>query len=893
MVGVLVSLFAGAPTAHAAIPTSLKATCSVRVPEVGYSYKLCDDGLPPVGGLTPNELGTAAVEVPGKYAATGGDDYTGLPPRAPDAAATPGADSEGNVALDVDIAVPTLPAPVGGYPLLVFMHGCCGGSKFDWRGTSFEGASKHQWHYNSAWFAARGYVVLNYTARGFVNGENNGNHGSTGEMHWDSRRFEMNDFQDLAGQIADDPFFNVNPQKVVVTGGSYGGAFAWMALTDPIWRSPGGKDMKLSAVAPKFGWTDLVDSLVPTGRHFQTPDSLPAFDGSDSLAPIGMPKTSTIAALYEIGKTGNPPGSPHTTFPPEIDDLYTCLNSSDPFEANPACQTAVQSTLPSFIADSSAYYQNDFFAKIATDPAYRIPVANAGTLTDPLFPAVETRRMANRLRATVPGYPIQEYYGDYQHYAQDKAKEWGDICGSNRHVCAFSDYPGGDVNATPNDLRRTGVNTRLSRFLDHYAAPPDNPSEPQPAFDVTASLQICPENASGQAADEPGPTSSASSFEGLSTTTLDVEMSGDQATSSNAEPNPHAATSDPLTNLLTNGGHCPVETTPAGPGVATYDSAPLQTSASMIGAATVAIDYTSTIAGIELNSRLYDVFPDGSAVMVDRGVYRAPGTGGTAVYQLHGNGWRFESGHKIRIEIAQDDDPYVKVSSVASSALLSHVSLEIPVRDVGLSGLGYPRPKGAALLGAPLVPAFRECTAANTAHGPPFARPSCQPPVPESGYLTVGTPDSNGKAANMTGYLRLDVILGSAAVPEDDADVLLRFDVTDVRSKADLSDYTGELEATVDLRMTDKLNGSFETAPATVEDVGFPVVVPCSATAETTIGARCSVSSTIDALVPGTVREGKRSVWDISGVEVFDGGPDGVASTGDNGLFLRRGIFIP
>ena len=60
--------------------------------------------------------------------------------------------------------------------------------------------------------------------------------------------------------------------------------------------------------------------------------------------------------------------------------------------------------------------------------------------------------MSNRIQATVPGYPIQEYYGDYQHFMQNKAKEWGDLCGADHHVCTFADYPGGDVNATPAGL---------------------------------------------------------------------------------------------------------------------------------------------------------------------------------------------------------------------------------------------------------------------------------------------------------------------------------------------------------------------------------------------------------------------------------------------------------
>jgi hypothetical protein len=54
------------------------------------------------------------------------------------------------------------------------------------------------------------------------------------------------------------------------------------------------------------------------------------------------------------------------------------------------------------------------------------------------------------------------------------------------------------------------------------------------------------------------------------------------------------------------------------------------------------------------------------------------------------------------------------------------------------------------------------------------------------------------------------------------------------------------------------------------------------------------VSTTMDAVMPGAVPEGKRSVWQLGQVTVNDGGPDGQAATdGGNTLFAQQGIFIP
>ena len=197
---------------------------------------------------------------------------------------------------------------------------------------------------------------------------------------------------------------------------------------------------------------------------------------------------------------------------------------------------------------------------------------------------------------------------------------------------------------------------------------------------------------------------------------------------------------------------------------------------------------------------------------------------------------------------------------------------------------GYPRPRGATPLFAPLVPAYKSCSAPNSSHGAPLSFPSCNPPEPESQLLTVGTPDSNGKAAKSVGSMLLNVTPG---------DVRITVSLTDVRRQADLDDYTGELEADPILRITDRQSGTAGDEPATVSDFDFPVTVPCAGTADTTVGSNCAITTTADSVLPGTVSEGKRAIWQLGQIQVFDGGPDGLASTDDNTVFARQGIFVP
>ncbi len=207
----------------------------------------------------------------------------------------------------------------------------------------------------------------------------------------------------------------------------------------------------------------------------------------------------------------------------------------------------------------------------------------------------------------------------------------------------------------------------------------------------------------------------------------------------------------------------------------------------------------------------------------------------------------------------------------------------------------YPRPRGATPIRVALVPAYAPCASPNRTHGPALAFGSCNPPAQQSAQLTVGTPDANSRTANSEGHVRFGTVVGDPGTPADEADVTLRVELTDVRRRSDLADYTGQLQASAALRITDRDNAppAGGSPAASVQDGTFAWTVPCAATADTAVGATCSVVTSADAVTPGVIKEGMRAIWQLGQVQVFDGGADGQASTTPNTLFATQGVFVP
>jgi hypothetical protein len=214
---------------------------------------------------------------------------------------------------------------------------------------------------------------------------------------------------------------------------------------------------------------------------------------------------------------------------------------------------------------------------------------------------------------------------------------------------------------------------------------------------------------------------------------------------------------------------------------------------------------------------------------------------------------------------------------------------------------GYPRPKGASPIRVSLVPAYQQCMTSNRTHGGALAYPSCAPPQMASSVLTVGTPDANGFGTNFSGSVRYAVRVGDPTTEANEADVNLSVSLTDIRNNPSGSDYVGRVLTTADLRMTDQNNGAETPSPATVQSFRYEFPVDCVASVSTAVGSSCTLSTTADALVPATVVEGKRAVWEIGQVSIKDAGPNGTGfancpptcGDGDETTFLREGVFVP
>jgi hypothetical protein len=529
------------------------------------------------------------------------------------------------VPLDVNLTFPPA-AQNGPHPLIVYLHG--------W------GGSKDAAALDTNGLAQRGYAVMAYSARGF--GDSCGSTASRdapgcarGWIHLGDARFEARDTQHLAGMLHD---AGLVERGVGVTGDSYGGGQSLIlaALKNRImrpngklrpWRSPDGDRMKIAAAAPRIGWSDLAASLTPNGRTLDFRSHNPY------RMPAGVAKDSYLTGLFITGRTSGfyaPPGEDPDANIPEQFDL---IQSGEPYDSNPALRELLRNTK----RFHSAYYVEQGISRRKRETPAPLLIYNAWT--DDLFPATEAIRFAKRAQVQHPRSKLSLFFAD----------------GFGHPRATFDDTPGIEEARDALFARylmgepARGKLPRVQTFTQNCAGEPAGP------FRTRNWRKQHP----GEVRFTTGPTQRFASG------------GGDPAVAQAVDP------------IFGGGGSCRTVDAADDPGAATYRLPAYGGDGyTLMGAPTVIAKLRTEGQFAQVAARLWDVAPDGSQTFVTRVVYRPGDRDGTHVFQLHPNGWRFESGHVPKLELLGRDPDYARPSNGSGfTVAVRKLTLELPVRD--------------------------------------------------------------------------------------------------------------------------------------------------------------------------------------------------------------------
>jgi hypothetical protein len=525
--------------------------------------------------------------------------------------------------LDADLTLPAGEPPRGGgHPLIVLLHGF-GGDKHDWQSTNDEGDGGDKWRWNSHWFAKRGFYVLSYTARGFRTDAGgapwqpatpSGSSASlpSGTIQLKSRDAEIRDTQWLSALVAK-TFPDLDRERVVVSGGSYGGGESWLQAMQPDWTFPRSvdpslPDLKLKVAVPKYGWTDLAYSLAPHGRG----NPYTAAAGRAGEQPLGVVKLSYVNGFYALGTTDGIFEAGTRTAdtaagegPISIPAWRARLaDAGDPYPDSDPIVAQARRGLTEF---RGSHYQG-------RPDGRRVAVFSIQGWTDDLFPAVESTREFLALKRIDPDWPVSLAFGDVGHpRAQNRESTWH------------------------------WLNAQANLFL---AANLDRAREGRSI--VTSEETTC-DGSTGRrvAADDPRE---------LARRTARFALPSGSLAPGSGTGDPDGVATDPVAGSLggTRPEECRTSEADRWPGRYSALTAPLGSTLETVGAGEVRLRYAlAPPVSASVVARVWDVAPDDTARLVTRGAARLDpfydDATGELRLALFGNHWRVPAGHRLRI----------------------------------------------------------------------------------------------------------------------------------------------------------------------------------------------------------------------------------------------------
>ncbi|HEY3021562.1 MAG TPA: alpha/beta fold hydrolase, partial [Solirubrobacteraceae bacterium] len=522
------------------------------------------------------------------------------------------------------------------FPTIVLLHGF-GASK-----TAFESAAPEttgkKARYNSAYYAERGYAVVTPSLRGF--GRSCGAADSRtpdcakGFIHLADQRYEARDVQTLLGRLVDDGV--ADPGKLAVSGESYGGGLSMILalLRDRVrlpdgkfatWTSPAGRPLRIAAAAPVIPWSDLAAALLPNGRYRDTAAPSPTV----GQAPAGVPIKSWLDLLFAaaratgyVAKAGSAPSADLTRWKARLD-------KGEPYGKD------VKAILTEMYRYHSAL-------SLPQTPAgahslQETPMLIATGWTDDLFPSDQALRAY-----TLLGGRPRLFLGNFGH--PRGGNKDGTLAARNAAIENF--------------------------FVCSVPAPATTCAQSLP---VAAMLTQCPASAPD------GPVRQFKDYAEIHPGQLRLRglraartIRSDRADAGADKAfNPVGGTTDPCKAIRPARPRGQVVYATRSPGV------------TLMGAPALALRVRARGGPGQLVARLYDQDAKTQRErLISRGVYRLTGSEkGSIVFQLHGNGYTFNRGRTIRLELSGSDATYYRRSDKRFTVSVSRMTLQLPTLD--------------------------------------------------------------------------------------------------------------------------------------------------------------------------------------------------------------------
>ena len=471
-------------------------------------------------------------------------------------------------------------------------------------------------------------------------------------MRLDDTRYEIRDAQHFMGLLADEQL--IDPTRIGAIGPSYGGgiSLALAALKNRVmlpdgslvpWTSPGGRPMEIAGAAPWITWSDLAYALVPNGSTLDYAAENP-YRGR-----FGVQKESLVSGLYVSGLAAPGYYAPEGTPGADLTGWRNFLNAGEPYQ-NPTAQNI----LDLFTRFKSAYYIDP-----SVEPA---PILYANGFTDDLFPVDEAVRYFNMVRERPPGREVVA------------------VRRRDRRPSAQRERGRGPDRA----LQPPG---RLARLLREGRGPRARGRRARDRADLPgrrAGRRHAHRRQLGRARARRGPHQGPEQAHDRAGFGRPGDRAGIRPGLGPAAPAPRSSRR-PRTGTVEY-------VFPPSPGKG-Y---------TLLGSPTLIADFKLPGDTSQVAARLLDVAPDGTERLVARGLWR-PATGGPKkqVFQLHPNGWHFETSHVPVFQLLAKDaggnalNSYGRPSDNQQPVTVENADVRLPVAERPGALKGYVDRAGA------------------------------------------------------------------------------------------------------------------------------------------------------------------------------------------------------